>query len=169
MRDGLTNQMTIAGVEFRSATRADVPAIVAMLSDDPLGSQREEFCNPLPEPYFAAFDAIEADLHHELVVAESEGRVVGTLQLSFLPYLTYRGGWRAQIEAVRVARNLRGGGIGARLVQWAVDRAQGRGCHLVQLTTDKTRPDAIQFYEQLGFRPTHEGMKLHLARRQGNE
>ncbi len=161
--------MNVAGVEFRHATRVDVPAIVAMLSDDALGSHRENFCSPLPESYYAAFDAIEADPHHELVVAESEDRVVGTLQLSFLPYLTYRGGWRAQIEAVRVARDLRGAGLGARLVQWAVDRAQRRGCHLVQLTTDKTRPGAIEFYERLGFRPTHEGMKLHLARRQSNE
>ncbi len=161
--------MNVSGVEFRHATRADVATIVAMLSDDPLGSQREESCTPLPDAYYAAFDAIEADPHHELVVAESEAGVVGTLQLSFLPYLTYRGGWRAQIEAVRVARNHRGAGIGARLVQWAIDRAQRRGCHLVQLTTDKSRPDAIQFYEQLGFQPTHEGMKLHLVSRQGSE
>jgi len=89
--------------------------------------------------------------------------IVGTMQLSFLPYLTYRGGWRMQIEAVRIASGHRGAGIGERLFRWAIERARERGCHLVQLTTDKARPDALRFYERLGFRASHEGMKLHLT------
>ena len=148
---------------FRRATRADVPGIVAMLADDDLGRTREEATAALPESYYAAFEAIDADPHQELVVVEQDGTPVGTLQLTYLPYLTYRGGWRAQIEAVRVASGLRGSGLGHALFAWAIARARERGCHLLQLTTDKRRPDAKRFYEDLGFVASHEGMKLDLT------
>ncbi len=154
--------MTLPDMKVRLARRSDVPAIVAMLANDELGSRREAFAEPLPGSYYDAFTAIDSDSAHELVVVEIANDVVGTLQLSFLPYLTYRGGWRAQIEAVRVADSQRGSGVGTAMIQWAVARATERGCHLVQLTTDKTRPDALRFYESLGFRATHEGLKLHL-------
>ena len=95
-------------------------------------------------------------------MVEDDGRVIGVLQLTFIPYLTYRGGWRALIEGVRVDRRHRSAGIGRRLFEWAIARSRERGCHLVQLTSDKQRPDAIRFYESLGFAASHEGMKLHL-------
>jgi GNAT superfamily N-acetyltransferase len=132
-----------------------------MLADDALGALRERYTTPLPEAYYAAFEAIEADPNNELVVAERGGEVVGVLQLTFIPYLTYQGGWRALVEGVRVASSERGRGLGGLLLRWAVDRARARGCHLIQLTTDKRRPEALQFYERLGFKATHEGMKLH--------
>ena len=149
---------------FRRASRSDVPAIVRMLADDALGATREAFGHPLPESYFAAFEAIDRDPNNELVVAESEGRVVGVLQMTFIPYMTYRGSWRALIEGVRVASEARSRGIGRSLFEWAIDRARQRDCHLVQLTSDKARPDAIRFYQSLGFVASHEGMKLHLGR-----
>lgn len=148
---------------FRTAVRADVPAIVRMLADDPLGARRERLEEPLPPAYDRAFDAIDADPNNELLVAEHDGRIAGVLQLTFIPYLTYQGGWRALIEGVRVSAAMRGQGVGRALVEEAVTRARAKGCHLVQLTTDKQRPDALRFYERLGFRATHEGMKLHLA------
>ena len=148
-------------LHFRPAQRADVPAIVAMLADDPLGSQREQFADPLPDLYYQAFERIQADTNQELIVVELEGETIGTLQLSFLPYLTYKGGIRAQIEAVRIRKDQRGQGLGEQFFQWAIRRAQKRGAHLLQLTTDKQRPDAIRFYEKLGFRASHVGMKLH--------
>lgn len=132
-----------------------------MLADDPLGAKREKFEDPLPESYINTFEVIDADPHNELVVAELEGDVVGVLQLTFIPYLTYQGGWRALIEGVRVSSQHRGKGLGHKLFEWAIDRAKARGCHLIQLTSDKARPDAIRFYEDLGFKATHEGMKLH--------
>ncbi len=154
---------------IRRATRQDVPTIVALLADDALGSQREKPTEPLPDAYAQAYEAIAGDANQRLVVAvsggEGENEVVGTLQLTFLPYLTYGGGWRAQIEAVRAASSVRGEGIGGELVRWAIEQARDKGCHLVQLTTDKRRPDALRFYEQLGFRSSHEGMKLHLEDR----
>ncbi|WP_428263904.1 N-acetyltransferase family protein [Haliangium sp.] len=150
-------------IEIRPATRDDVADIVRMLADDALGQQRERYQAPLPEVYYRAFDAIAADPNQHLVVAVSAGAVVATLQLSVIPYLTYQGGRRAQIEAVRVDRSVRGRGLGHRLFEWAIERARALGCHVVQLTTDKQRPEALRFYEQLGFVASHEGMKLHLA------
>lgn len=95
------------------------------------------------------------------MVAEWRGAVAGTLQLSLIPYLTYRGGLRAQIEAVRVHREYRGRGLGKFMIRWAIAEARQSKAHLVQLTTDKKRPEAIAFYESLGFISSHEGMKLH--------
>lgn len=149
---------------FRPATREDLPDIVRMLADDPLGATRETHAVPLAPPYLAAFDAIEADPNNELVVAVLGGRVVGVLQLTLIPSITYRGGWRALIEGVRVDASVRSEGIGRRLFEWAIARARERGCHLVQLTSDKTRPDAIRFYQSLGFVASHEGLKLRLSR-----
>lgn len=149
-------------LRFRAARREDVPVIVQLLAQDKLGRLREDYRDPLPDIYFQAFDAIERDANQELIVVEDEaGTTIGTLQLSFLPYLTYRGGVRAQIEAVRIREDQRGRGIGERLFRWAIDRARERGAHLLQLTTDKRRPEAVRFYEKLGFEASHEGMKLH--------
>jgi GNAT superfamily N-acetyltransferase len=148
---------------FREANRHDLDAIVRLLADDPLGSRREEYTVPLLPSYVQAFEAICNDPNNELVVAELVGEVVGVLQLTFIPYLTYKGGWRALIEGVRISASLRSAGIGRRLFHWAIDRARQRRCHMIQLTSDKTRPEAIRFYESLGFVASHEGMKLHLA------
>lgn len=150
-------------MKIRNAERSDVADIVALLADDELGATREQLRTPLPKAYYRAFDAIDADPNNQLVVAEHDATIAGVLQLTFIPYLTYRGRWRAQIEGVRIARSRRAHGLGRELVQWAIERARERHCHLVQLTTDKERPEAIRFYERLGFRASHEGMKLHLS------
>lgn len=148
---------------FRSAVRDDLLPIVRLLAADPLGATREHVAEPLPQTYEAAFAAISADPNNELLVAEQHGQLAGVLQLTYIPSLTYQGGWRAQIEGVRVASELRGRGVGRALLTEAIDRARHRGCRLVQLTTDNRRPDAIRFYEQLGFQSTHAGMKLPLT------
>ncbi|GAA2807451.1 GNAT family N-acetyltransferase [Saccharopolyspora taberi] len=147
-------------VIIRRATGADVPAIVALLADDELGSTRES-----PDdlaPYEHAFAQIDADRGEHLVVAERDHQVIGTLQLSLLPGLSRRGALRAQIEGVRIAGSARGLGLGETLVRWAIDEARSLGCVLVQLTSDKTRGDAHRFYERLGFTASHEGFKLPL-------
>jgi GNAT superfamily N-acetyltransferase len=147
---------------FRRARRDDVPAIVRLLADDPLGRDRE-VASPEPSAaYWRAFDAVDRDGRNLLVVAELDGEVVGTLQLTFIPSLTRQGGERAQVEGVRVDARHRDRGLGRSLLGWAVEQARARGCRLVQLTTDKRRPDALRFYESLGFRATHEGLKLPL-------
>ncbi len=135
-----------------------------MLADDELGRQRENFTNPLPNSYYTAFDNIDNDPNQELIVVEDQVEIIGTLQLSFIQYITYQGGIRAQIEAVRIKRDRRGQGLGEQMFRWAINRAQERGAHLLQLTTDKQRPEAVKFYEKLGFTATHEGMKLHFPR-----
>ena len=155
--------MPEAAIVFRRASRDDVPAIVRMLADDPLGARREAYTLPLPESYYRVFEAIDRDANNELVVAEIEGNVIGVLQMTFIPYMTYGGSWRALIEGVRISSEFRSSGIGRKLFAWAIDRARQRGCHLLQLTSDKARPDAIRFYESLGFVASHEGLKLHLS------
>ena len=127
------------------------------------GAKREDASLPLDPGYGAAFDAIEADSNQMLVVAERDGRVIGTLQLSFLPGLSYKGAWRGQIEAVRIASELRGQGLGAELIAWAVAECRARGCRMAQLTSNGDRLDAHRFYERLGWNKSHAGFKLYLA------
>jgi GNAT superfamily N-acetyltransferase len=146
-------------VIVRRATAADLDAIVALLADDMLGAGREKPGDPA---YAAAFAAIGADPNQLLAVAEEAGRVVGCLQLTFIPGLSRLGMWRGQIEGVRIAASHRGAGLGRRMFEWAIEACRARGCGLVQLTTDKARPDAHRFYESLGFVASHEGMKRAL-------
>jgi GNAT superfamily N-acetyltransferase len=148
-------------IVFRRATVADVPEIVAMLADDPLGRARESVTDM--EPYETAFRDIDRDGKELLLVAEQAGRVVGTAQLTFLAGLSRRGALRGQIEAVRVASGVRGGGLGTRLIEECIRHARERGCALVQLTSDATRADAHRFYERIGFAPTHIGFKQTLS------
>ena len=146
----------------RAAVREDLPAIVRLLADDDLGSGREKYESPLPQSYYTAFDEIEADPNHELIVGEADGKVVGTLHLIFLPSISYQGGLRAQVESVRVDKACRNLGIGSRMMKWTIERAKERGAHMVQLTTHLSRKDAHRFYEKLGFKGSHLGMKLNL-------
>ncbi len=150
---------------FRKATKEDLPEVIAMLANDKLGSQRENFKIPLPKKYYDAFERINNDPNQELIVlVDTTQTIIGTLQLSFIPYLTYQGGIRAQIEAVRIQTTHRGKGLGKKMFEWAIERAQEKGAHLLQLTTDKQRPEALKFYQSLGFKATHEGMKLHFKK-----
>ena len=155
--------MTRDDLSIRKARREDLIAIISMLIDDSLGATREQLTDPLAQEYLDAFDAIDADPNHELIVAERDHRVIGTLQISYLPGLSRKGSWRAQIEAVRVHAGARGEGLGRRLMEWSVDRARQRNCRLVQLTSDKRRTDAHRFYADLGFVASHEGYKLRLG------
>jgi GNAT superfamily N-acetyltransferase len=149
-------------MKFRKATISDVPAIVEMIADDKLGKTREDFKIPLPDKYYDAYKNINTDSNQELIVVENDKlEVVGTMQLSFIQYLTYQGGIRAQIEAVRIRKDQRGTGLGTKMFEWAIQRVKERNAHVLQLTTDKKRPDAIRFYESLGFKASHEGMKMH--------
>jgi GNAT superfamily N-acetyltransferase len=150
-------------VKLRPARREDVPAVVGLLAADQLGATRDGVRDQADlNAYERAFQALDQDPAHLLLVAESDGEVVGTLQLSFLPGLARRGALRAQIEAVRVAESTRGSGLGAAMMCWAIRESRRRGCALVQLTSDKSRADAHRFYQRLGFTASHEGMKLKL-------
>ncbi|MDI1240631.1 MAG: GNAT family N-acetyltransferase [bacterium] len=149
-------------VECRSAVIDDLPAIVRMLSDDFLGQQRERYEDPLPESYIKAFREIDADSNNELIVAELDGEVVGTLQLTYTPSISFRGGKRCTVESVRVDKKYRGQGIGREMMLWAIERAKDNGCVSMQLTTNNDRVDAHRFYESLGFSKSHVGMKLKL-------
>jgi GNAT superfamily N-acetyltransferase len=147
-------------IAFRRAQPADLPAIVALLASDVLGRQREDASFPLDPHYVDAFQAILADPNQLQMVATSGDEVIGTLQLTFIPGLARKGAWRGQIEAVRIAETHRGSGVGQQMFEWAIAQCRAKGCHLVQLTTDKTRSDAHRFYDRLGFVDSHIGYKL---------
>ena len=152
--------MNDKSVSIRPARREDVAAIVEMLADDHLGRGRERVEDPLPAAYYAAFERVARDPNLTLVVAESEGRVVGCLQLAVLAGISSQGGVRGLLEDVRVATDCRSRGIGELLVQWAVAEAKARGCNLVELLTHQTRVDAQRFYKRLGFTASHVGMTV---------
>ena len=152
----------MSDIVFRTATAADLPAIVALLDDDDLSRGREDASLPLDPRYLAAFEAITADPNQMQIVADLGGRVVGTMQLSFLAGIAFRGGWRGQIEAVRIARDLRGQGLGQKMIEWAVERCRQRGCRMAQLTSKLDRVDAHRFYERMGWKKSHAGFKLQL-------
>lgn len=144
---------------MRDATIEDLPAIVAMLADDDLGSGREVASAEIPQPYTTAFNKIDADPNNRIIIAEQHGEIVGTFHLIYIPSLSYTGSTRAQIESVRTAKHLRGQGIGKQMMQWAIEEARTAGCHLMQLSTNNYRKRAHTFYERLGFTASHQGMK----------
>jgi ribosomal protein S18 acetylase RimI-like enzyme len=161
----------------RRASRADVVEIVRLLADDPLGQPRETLSNPLPRSYYQAFAGIEADPNQFLAVVELEDgmdrenstpgqlitySIAGTFQLSFIPCLSYQGAWRAQLEGVRVGSPYRNRGLGRAMLLWVIEHSRQRGCKFLQLSSNKSRTDAIRFYQRLGFVASHEGMKLEL-------
>jgi len=152
----------MAQLYYRKAASSDVPAIIALLSDDVLGATREHIGTSLDARYAAAFAEIDADPNQFLCVVEDDTAVVGTLQLTFIRGLSHLGALRGQIESVRVASDRRGKGLGAAMFLWAIGECRARGCVIVQLTTDRTRSDAHRFYDRLGFRDTHLGYKLKL-------
>ncbi|MFJ4619628.1 GNAT family N-acetyltransferase [Streptomyces sp. NPDC088812] len=150
----------MGNLEMRAVVAEDVPAIVGMLADDPLGALRES-----PDdlaPYLAAYERLSADPNQRLVVAVRDGRVMGTLQLTIVPGLSRRGATRSIIEGVRVHADEWGSGLGTRLIEWAIEESRRAQCQLVQLTSDNTRTDAHRFYERLGFQASHMGFKLQL-------
>ena len=149
-------------LEFREAIEKDITGLVNLLADDELGATREDISMPLNQRYSDAFNNIAQDPNNELTVVESDGELVGMLQLTFIPYLTHTGSWRCLVESVRIASNYRGRGLGTEFMNWVIERARMKHCSIVQLTSDKQRPEALKFYQSLGFKATHEGFKLRL-------
>jgi ribosomal protein S18 acetylase RimI-like enzyme len=147
---------------FRRAARVDLEAIVDMLVDDKIGATREDGSRPLNARYIAGFEAVERDPNQFLAVVEEDGKVIGSLQITFIPSVSRLGMWRGQIEGVRIATSRRGEGLGHQMLTWAIGVCRERGCELVQLTMDKTRTDSRRFYESLGFKASHDGFKMDL-------
>ncbi|MGU9958048.1 MAG: GNAT family N-acetyltransferase [Arenicellales bacterium WSBS_2016_MAG_OTU3] len=147
---------------IRIARREDLPAIVKLLADDNLGAHREVVSASLNPAYENAFNAIDSDVNNELIVMCDSERVIGTLQITYIPNITFTGGWRAQVEGVRIDADYQGHGLGRKLFAWVFERARTRGCQMLQLTMNKTRTASHKFYASLGFAATHEGFKLIL-------
>jgi len=149
-------------LNFREAQENDLAALVNLLADDELGRQREDNSMPLNLAYKQTFQQISSDTNNQLIIVETKQNIVGMLQLTFIPYLTHIGSWRCLIEGVRIHKDYRGAGLGTEFFTWAIARAKAKNCTILQLTSDKQRPNAIKFYESLGFTASHEGFKLKL-------
>ncbi len=154
--------MTASPLTVRDATRGDIPTIVGLLADDGLGSTRETVDGPVPESYFAAFDAIASTPLVRLLVAETGGEIVGCMQLNLIPHISMKGGIRAQLQSMRIRGDKRNQRLGETFIRMAMDIARGAGCTMMELTTDNSRDDAHRFYQRLGFQATHQGMKIRL-------
>ena len=150
-------------LKVRKMQKDDLGVIVNLLADDDLGQLREDMAKFVHADYIRAFEHIDSDANQYAAVFEINGEIIGCLQITFIPGLSRRGSLRGQIEGVRVSRDFRGRGYGARMITWAIKKCRDRGCRMVQLTSDKKRENAIQFYEKLGFVRSHEGFKLILA------
>ncbi|MBT4989904.1 MAG: GNAT family N-acetyltransferase [Rickettsiales bacterium] len=150
-------------IKIRKASKEDVPDIVRIISDNPIGALREDFQENIPNSYYVAFDRIDQDINQLLVVAEIKSNIVGTLQISFISNMSVKGAYRALIEGMHVDSKYRGEGVGTFMMEWAINKARQKGCNIAQLTSNKERIDAHRFYSRLGFVATHEGFKLALT------
>jgi ribosomal protein S18 acetylase RimI-like enzyme len=146
----------------RKAKLEDLPTIVALLLADDLGQHREIKTEKLDSRYIDAFHRIDTDPNQYLMVVINPTNIVGTCHLTLMPSLTFIGSTRLQIEAVRIAENYRGQKIGEWMMNAAIAFAKLNHATILQLTTNKQRPRAKQFYERLGFKTTHEGMKYYI-------
>lgn len=149
-------------LDFLEATEVDLSAIVALLADDELGSIREDAVSENFKRYQLAFEEIQKDSNAKIIVVKHDNCIIGVAQINFLTYLTYQGGTRAQIEGVRIKREYQNQGIGTQLFQYLINLAKSHSCHMIQLTTNKSRLSAYKFYQKVGFVNSHEGFKLNL-------
>jgi GNAT superfamily N-acetyltransferase len=147
---------------FRNARPDDLRFILELIVEDSVISTGDNPADAGHADYANALAAIDADPNEEMLVVENDGERVGCFQLSYLPGLMRRGMWRGQIEVVHVGDAWQNRGFGSEMMRWAVERCRQRGCGLVQLTSNKKRPDAHRFYERLGFLRSHEGFKIYL-------
>ncbi len=155
--------MNLEQVIFRSATRQDLRQIINMLADDKLGALREDASEPINQAYLDAVESIRHDPNNMLIVAVLKDQVMGIVQLTFIPNLSYIGRWRVQIEGVRIHKKHRSLGIGQQIIEHAIKLSKTKNCHMVQLTANKSRTKSIDFYQQLGFVASHEGFKYMLT------
>lgn len=151
-------------LKYRKATIHDLPIIVSLLQDDELGQTREIKKSELDQRYITAFEKIDKDTNQYLMIVESNEEIVGTCHLTIMPSLTLIGSTRLQIEAVRVLQKYRGQKIGEWMIKEAISYGKSQGASVIQLTTNKKRLKAKNFYEKLGFEASHEGMKLYLEK-----
>jgi GNAT superfamily N-acetyltransferase len=149
----------------RRAKLEDLKAIVSLLADDKLGRTREQASSEVAQEYLDAFAKIDSDPNQYLMVLENDGEVIGTCHLTLMPSLTFSGSTRLQIEAVRVDRRIRGQNLGQQMIEFAINWGFDHGATIIQLTTNKERAKALRFYEKLGFKASHEGMKLYLEQK----
>ncbi|MBD8663474.1 GNAT family N-acetyltransferase [Rhizobium sp. CFBP 8752] len=148
------------GIIIRRARESDLSQLIAMFAADDVGGHGDTTDADAYDDYLRAFNMIDASQNEQLFVVERDGDVVGTFQILFNRTLTGRGSLSMIIEAVQTRPDMRGQGIGAQMIGYAIEEAKRRECRLVQLTSNAARTDAHRFYERLGFAKSHAGFKM---------
>jgi GNAT superfamily N-acetyltransferase len=147
---------------IRRANVHDLPRVVALIAAGAFEGEATDVRLPLAQSFYDAFAEIDADPNNDVMVAEYDGRVVGTFQFTVITHVQHGGGRVAHVESVHVDAAMRGKKIGEAMMRWAIDEARRRGCFRIQLTSNAARTDAHRFYQRLGFAPSHVGFKLAL-------
>ena len=148
---------------FREAISADVLNIISLVWHDKLRQQDKTKPDPDLDAYLETFNKITLDENQFILVVENQHQeLVGTCHLTLISYLPFFDK-RLLVEYVRVSSAHRAMGIGRKMFDWIDNKAIEWGAKLIQLTTDKRRPDAIHFYEKIGFVPSHIGMKKRIT------
>ncbi|MGL4325552.1 MAG: GNAT family N-acetyltransferase [Beijerinckiaceae bacterium] len=152
----------MGGLHIRIAGEDDLETIIALYADDILGKAREAADATALAPYREGLARVITSPATDIYVAERDGEIIGTFQLTFTPGVAQRGVIRATIEAVRTRADLRGQGIGAHMMRFVMEKARANGAGFIQLTSNNERTDAHRFYLQLGFKHSHAGFKYDL-------
>lgn len=147
---------------IRRATEADLPQLIPLLQQLSIDAPREDLATPVPTVYSETFRVVDTDPRQHLLVAELDGRIVGSLVLVIVPNLSHQGSPWAEIENMIVHDAVRSRGIGEALVKHATDLARAAGCYKLTLTSNLGRTDAHRFYERLGFKTTHRAFRITL-------
>lgn len=148
--------------DIRRAELADLPDIIALFAADEVGGHGDTTEPEAFADYLAAFARIDNSALQTLYVACLGDDVVGTFQTTLLRSLSGRGKPRLLIEAVQTREDMRGRGIGERMMRHAIERAREAGATKVQLASNATRAAAHRFYERLGFVRSHFGFHMPL-------
>ena len=145
---------------IRDACPDDLADVLRLLQEDTIREVSEDLSDL--GPYAAALGEIIKGPHSTVLVGEVDGEVVATAQVTWLRRLMYAGGLVCQVESLRVASCHRNKGLGAELMRWIIADARRRGCARMELTSNAQRVEARHFYERMGFRASHVGLKLYL-------
>jgi GNAT superfamily N-acetyltransferase len=162
MGEAAVAEAALPGLLIREALEEDIEGIAAALADDTVGGHGNTTDEAARSGYLAAFARIKASPNDRLYVAELDGEVVGTFQTTLITVMNRHGRPDMAIEAVHVRAGMRGRGVGAAMMRFAIGEAERAGAGLAQLTSNAKRTDAHRFYERLGFVKSHFGFKMNL-------
>ena len=146
----------------RAAAEEDIPRILELYREMAITTSQVELDRGSSlDDYRQVFAEIRAMPGYELLVAEDEGAVVGTMVLLIVPNLSHGALPWALVENMVVDRRYRRRGLGRLLMDYAIARAKEAGCYKIQLSSNKRRKEAHKFYRSLGFEDSAHGFRMY--------